>query len=183
MDAMNSATVRDLLDRQQITDCIVRSCRSIDRGDEELFRSAYHSDAEEDHGAYIGGLEGLVEFLRKAMSPFSGYQRYVSNLTVDIDGDEAHVESYYRIVLRQSGADRLMINGGRYLDRLERRDGRWAIATRVVISEWATSPEGSGVDSGEISAEPSESSFIMPRRDRDDPSYRRPLRVERIEKA
>jgi hypothetical protein len=31
----------------------------------------------------------------------------------------------------------LSMGGGRYLDRFEKRDGRWAIAARVCVRDWA----------------------------------------------
>ena len=30
----------------------------------------------------------------------------------------------------------MTLSGGRYVDRLERRDGRWAIVDRVCVVEW-----------------------------------------------
>lgn len=30
----------------------------------------------------------------------------------------------------------MIVSGGRYVDRFERRDGRWAIAARVCLVEW-----------------------------------------------
>mgnify|MGYP003694697913 CR=1 FL=1 len=30
----------------------------------------------------------------------------------------------------------MTLAGGRYVDRLERRDGRWAIVDRVCVAEW-----------------------------------------------
>jgi SnoaL-like domain len=171
LDDKEVAALRRLLDREAIVECVINSCRGIDRGDEAAFRSAYHPDAVEDHGSYVGDFEGLVEFLRRAMSMFSGYQRYVSNFEVDIDGDQAHVESYYMIVLRQPGGSTLMVNGGRYLDRLERRDGRWGIVARVVISEWGATWDGSATSE--------ESGFIPARMDKEDLSYQRPLQVAR----
>jgi hypothetical protein len=166
------AGLRRLLDREAIVECIINSCRGIDRGDEPAFRSAYHPDAVEDHGAYIGDFEGLVEFLRVAMSNFTGFQRYVSNMEIEIDGDEAHVESYYLIVLRMGEGNRPMANGGRYIDRLEKRNGKWGIVNRVVTSEWGASLDGSEASK--------DSGFISPRMDKDDISYQRPLQVTRV---
>ena len=31
----------------------------------------------------------------------------------------------------------LTMGGGRYVDRLEQRDGRWAIAARVCLRDWS----------------------------------------------
>jgi SnoaL-like domain len=164
------AALRELLDRQAIVDCIHRYARGVDRGDEELVRSAYREDALEDHGAYIGGVDGLVGFLGAAHRPFDAYQRYVSNTSVDLDGDTAHAESYYFCILRRDDRDRLLANGGRYVDRLERSDGGWRIARRVVVMEWEGAVEGGA---------PRFPVTVGARRDHDDVSYRRPLDVER----
>ena len=155
-------------------ECVNRYARGVDRADVELLRTAYHPDAIEDHGAYVGGLDGLVGFLTAAHAPFAGYQRYVTNHSVEVDGDDAHAESYYLCVLRSDGdaagatSGRLILNGGRYVDRLRRRDGRWAILRRVVVAEWETALDGGA---------PRYPSNIDARRSRDDVSYRRPLDV------
>jgi hypothetical protein len=143
LDPAEVAALRRLLDHQAIVDCVTRYARGVDRDDPELVRSAYHPDAVEDHGAYVGGVDGLVSFLAAAHRPFPGYQRYVTNSTVDIDDDRAgaHAESYYLCVLRQKGSG-LLANGGRYIDRLSRRDGQWRIANRVVVMEWEGTIEG-----------------------------------------
>lgn len=163
------AALRALLDRQAIVECIHRYARGVDRGDEELLRSAYHPDTVEDHGGHVvDGLDGLVGLLTAAHRPFSGYQRYVSNTTIELDGDLAHAESYYLCVLRQDERGRLLANGGRYVDRVERRDGEWRIARRVVVVEWEGTIEGGAPRMG---------GGVPPRRDRDDVSYSRPLEV------
>ena len=45
MDAETAALVRELKDRQEIYDCIMRYCRGIDRLDRDMLLSAYHPDA------------------------------------------------------------------------------------------------------------------------------------------
>lgn len=169
-----TAALRGLLDRQAIVDCIQRCARGVDRGDEALVRSAYHPDALEDHGAYIGDVDGLMAFLHAAHRPFDSYQRYVSNSTVELDGDVAHVESYYSCILRRDTTGRLLANGGRYVDRFERRDGEWRIARRVVVMEWEGTMEG---------GEPRFPFTVEPRRDLDDVSYLRPLEVDLTRRA
>jgi hypothetical protein len=174
LDDLDVAALRRLLDRQAIAECIVRTTRGPDRFDWDLFTSAYHPDAEEDHGSFVGDFDGVKAFIANAMMNFDGHQRYVSNFSIDIDGDEAHCESYYLIVVRMVDAGKVMMNGGRYLDRLERRDGDWRIATRAVISEWNTF-----LDSNFAAGNGGAPSFLPSRRDTEDPSYARPLRVTR----
>ncbi|XVQ16100.1 nuclear transport factor 2 family protein [Spirillospora sp. CA-255316] len=60
-------------------------------------------------------------------------QVHTHNITThscDIDGDVAHCDSYVIVVLLgKDGRTTQSISGG-YLDRLERRNGRWRIALR-----------------------------------------------------
>lgn len=162
--------LRQLLDRQAITDCIHRYARGLDRRDAELIRSAYHPDAIEDHGAYIGEVDGLVDYLFGAHARFSGDQRHVTTSNVEIDGDTAHAESYFLSAIPIDAAEKLMLTAGRYIDRLERRDGAWRILRRVVVLEWHASPKGGTVEP---------KVHVAPRLDRDDISYARPLDVTR----
>jgi hypothetical protein len=83
-------------------------------------------------------------------------------------------ESYWLSIIRRDQADKLMLAGGRYVDRLERRDGDWRIATRVVVIEWQGAIEGGA---------PDPQNRVAPRLDRDDVSYQRPLRVTRQHRA
>src|SRR3546814_8807643 len=61
------------------------------------------------------------------------------NNTVEIDGDSAHSETYYLFVARNRD-ESLWMAGGRYIDRLERRDGEWKIALRTNLIEWSCMP-------------------------------------------
>jgi hypothetical protein len=65
----------------------------------------------------------------------------------------------------------MTISGGRYVDRLERRDGRWAIVVRVCVVEWIK--ESSSSISEDVIA--MLSAAQTPTKDRSDPSYARPL--------
>lgn len=166
------AALTRLIDRQAIVDCLHRYARGLDRRDEDLLRSAYHPDAVEDHaGGYVGGLDGLVDYLFGVHEQFAGYQRYVTNTTVDIDGDQAHSESYFLSVINNGAAKggRVMLSGGRYVDRFERREDDWRIASRVVVLEWHGSADGGGLDPATTFA----------RLDRTDISYDRPLVIRR----
>jgi hypothetical protein len=65
---------------------------------------------------------------------------FISNVLIDLHGDEADVESYHiAVVGRQTdeeGPTQSTI-GGRYLDRFALRGGRWAIAERAVVFDWS----------------------------------------------
>lgn len=160
-----------LLDRQEIEDCLLRYCRGIDRHDADVVRSAYHADARDDHAARIGPGRELADWANAVHDEaFDGHQHYLTNVTIDLQGDVAHVESYYFLAGIKTGGPEHILGGGRYADRFERRDGRWAIADRIVTHEWFSDP-----DTYRTVADIS----VPPAQDRTDPVYRRPLRVTR----
>jgi hypothetical protein len=64
-------------------------------------------------------------------------------MLIDIDGDSARAETYFTAYHREhdpatgSARPRMVVYGGRYLDELARRDGRWGIVARVVAHDWS----------------------------------------------
>jgi hypothetical protein len=94
----------------------------------------------------------------------------VLNHSCEIDGDVAHAETYYLFTARNRDGTN-WIAGGRYIDRLERRDGRWRIALRCNAVEWsglipATDIPFENVPDVHLNGAAS--------RSKEDPSYRRP---------
>ncbi len=96
-----AAIVRELKDRQEIFDCLLRYCRGVDRCDREAVRSAYHPDAIDDHGDYVGDVEGFIDWA------FDYHTRYqlrtlhsISNHLCELDGDIG------RALYRPAGAQR-----------------------------------------------------------------------------
>jgi hypothetical protein len=167
--------LRQLADRLDIVDCLHRYARGMDRLDRELVRSAYHDDAVDDHVAFVGPADDFIDWAFEYHATQVRHQHYVTNHSIELDGDEAHVETYYTFVgTERDAAAPLTVFGGRYVDRFARRQGRWAIAARTCLVEWATSPASllppdlAGADSGLAAA-------IT--RDRTDISYQRPLAV------
>jgi hypothetical protein len=166
---MPSDDLQALLDRQAIADCVLRYTRGVDRADEELIRSAFFPDAIDHHGATVVGTvdDFLAAWLPRLENRHRG-QHYITNQSIDLDGDEAHVETYWLVILKPVGEDEGDLIGGRYLDRFERRDGEWRIAKRVVVHEWH-----SRLDFTPMKTETRTDGWT--RRDRSDLSYTRPL--------
>jgi hypothetical protein len=132
--------VQELLDKQAIREVMVRYCRGLDRMDPELVASVYHCDATDDHGgrsfagADIG--PGIINWSRE-LNILTG-NHHITNQTIRVDGDRAVSESYYSgfmLERRDDGASRTIQMVGRYLDRLERRNGEWRITQRLVVPE------------------------------------------------
>jgi hypothetical protein len=163
------ARLAQLLDRQEIMDCLHRYTRGVDRVDPDLIRSAFHPDAIDHHGPVNGSVDDFLAWWLPQQPPREVSQHYISNTTIDLDGDTAHAETYFTYYHKAFGAPEMTLSGGRYADRLERREDGWRIALRVVIREWSMVADGTRTGDY-LSAIPPRS-----RRDRTDPSYMRPL--------
>lgn len=169
---MDLSAVQTLLDKEAIRDVSLRYTRGIDRHDDALMASAYHPDATDDHGAFIGSGEAFVEHANRVHAQnWVCHQHYVTNQVIDLDGDTAHCESYFLAVLKRPDGVCDQV-GGRYIDRIDRRDGKWAVADRICMVEWNVEARA---DAAPLDA----SIFVSGTWDKSDPSYRRPLRVDR----
>ena len=102
MDAERLARLERLVERQDITDCLTRFSRGMDRFDRELFLSAFHPDATIAAGDFVGGPSRPVRLgARHARAgPDRDAAQLLLNHTCDIDGDTAHTETYYLFAAR-----------------------------------------------------------------------------------
>lgn len=180
----------ELLDRQDILDCIMRYARAVDRLDRDLLLSVYHRDAIDDHGTFACGPGELADFVLDMHSRLhQSHQHCILNHTCELAGDVAYTETYFMFAGINRQGRPLTLSGGRYVDRFERRDGRWAIAHRLCLRDWGLIDERP--EPGDLagfaarrSSLPSEVlEFVnagpAPARDRTDPSYSRPFVVDR----
>ena len=176
MDSNQLARLELLLDRQDILDCLTRFSRGMDRFDRALFLSAFHADAVIAAGPFVGGPDKLYEWAAAMHEQGqSATQHSLLNHSCELEGDLAHTETYYLFAARNRDATN-WVAGGRYIDKLERRDGAWKIVMRCNAIEWSgllpTLPipftDVPGVNLNGIAA-----------RSKQDISYRRPLTNKR----
>jgi ketosteroid isomerase-like protein len=136
MNAATDARLLEMLDRQDILDCIHRYCRGMDRLDRELLLSCYHPDALDQHGAFTGGPLEFWDFFSDWHATNNlAHHHSVSNHTVELSGTTAHTETYWQFEsVNPDGS--VSLHGGRYVDRFEKREGQWKIAARACLIEW-----------------------------------------------
>jgi hypothetical protein len=133
------AALQEALAKQQITDCLVRYCRGVDRCDADMLKSAYWPDATDNHGTFNGNAHAFVDWLIPALKGMDRTMHQISNVYIELDGPAARAETYCQAYHELSGPDGgkvEMIVGGRYLDRLERRGSVWKIAHRLYVMDW-----------------------------------------------
>lgn len=169
---LNSERLVHLCDRQDILDCLIRFSRAMDRFDRELFLSAFHPDATIAAGSFVGGPDALFAWAADLhqQGQISTHHNLL-NHSCQIEGDTAHTETYYLFVGRNRDETNWMA-GGRYIDRLERREGQWRIALRTNAVEWSGMVPSLPLPFTEL---PDVHANGAPARDRSDPSYARPL--------
>lgn len=175
---MANDRLQHLLDRQDIADCLTRFSRGMDRFDRDCFLSAFHENAVIAAGPFVGSAPDCWDWaipMHRAGQVLTHHS--LLNNTVEIDGDTAHSETYYQFVARNhpweaGGGETVMLAGGRYIDRLERRESTWRIALRTNIIEWSCIQPAMPLPFGDV---PDIVANGVSARDRSDPSYQRPL--------
>lgn len=139
MDAALEAQLRELLDKQAITELIHAYCNAADRHDHDKMRALYHEDAIDDHGHFAKGpamefIDKLPE-IQKAMAIL---HHNVTTVNLKLDGDRAEGEVYilaFHQVKHEGGLFDVLI-GGRYFDKYEKRGGVWKFSYRSIVADW-----------------------------------------------
>lgn len=168
------AKVEYMSDRQQIVDIYRRYTRGLNRYDIELLKSAFWSDAQINYGFDSRLRDEWVSRWQEQryLKGLSCQAHHITNETVDIAGDVAHVETYLIAFWRPKDDKSALIIGGRYIDRLDRRNGEWRIVVREFIPHFWT--EANSVFNSHFN-EASWPQSGLGAGDKSDPCYRRPL--------
>src|SRR4051794_28654698 len=135
-----SSEVEELLAERAIRRVLYRYCRGIDRRDADLIRSCYWPDAVDDHGTYVGAVEGFIEHALGELQRYERTMHMIGNVLIDHGSTEAtcesYVLSYHRLPARKVPYERDFLVALRYLDRFRLRDGEWKIQQRTCVYEW-----------------------------------------------
>jgi len=163
---MGKDPVADLIAKQEITELLYTYCRALDRVDWELLPTVFHPDAFCDYGAELfqGDRDGLARFAHGGhQHSFNAHQHQIGNILIRVEGDRAASEAYCTATFCQSGDDGEPVikqSYSRYVDRWEKRDGKWAILARKYLHM---------TDEARRSGRPDLA--VQGSRDRNDPSY------------
>ncbi len=153
----NPYSIERLADRAAIQDLLCRWSRAIDRLDYDAIRDVFHSDAIDNHGAYNGSIDGLIDWIRNRHSKIPFSMHLLGNILIEFtDTNDAVVETYTIAVQRYPADGRSSLEAlvgpvpatsaeatdlyisARYIDHVRRRDGAWRIQTRHVIFDSST---------------------------------------------
>lgn len=167
--------LRYLSDRQEILDCIVRTARGNDRFDLGRITGSYHPGAIHELGQKkISGDEYGAHANHAHAVMCEANLHNVTMHACEIDGDVAHAESYVIGFFLDNGCATARVLAGRYIDRLERRDGRWGIVLRRATVEVPLEGSARLPNKRTVAG----SGYLKGSRDQSDPSYQRPLNTD-----
>lgn len=159
-----------LRDCEEIRQAMYAYARGVDRGDQELLAPAFHDDAYDDHGNFRGNkADALAALGRSAQNKdVKASMHHLGNILIDLEGDFANVETYFVAYHRRviDGKTYTRSRAGRYLDRFEKRDGRWRVLNRRVVDDWSRLDQ---VVQTALEVGPDNTICT---RDRNDPSYK-----------
>lgn len=137
--------VADLRDRQKIKEVYVNYGRGIDRLDEQSYRKAFWPDARIGYGtteSITPDDHWNVHMQKWHKGSLKSWGHFLGNESIDIDGDTAHVEIYVvAMPMSKDEAAPGILWGGRYVDRLTRKNGEWRISAREYVPFFAMKTE------------------------------------------
>jgi hypothetical protein len=130
-------SLREISDRIQINDLLIRYTRAIDTKDWTLLDTCFVPDADVDYTA-SGGAAGkypeVRAWLAKALAPFPITAHYITNSMVQLDGDRARARTLVYNPMFFANPDGSLHDftvGATYVDELVWTDAGWRIARRV----------------------------------------------------
>jgi SnoaL-like domain len=169
------ADVQYLKDRQAILDVIHRQSRGVDRHDVDLVADAFHENSWDEHGAQVTPGKQFGHWANDTHSKGSQINmHHITTHTCEIEGEVAHAESYViGLMLNHDGVTARLL-AGRYVDRLEKRDGQWKLVVRRSTAEVCFSGDATLMTLEAFT----DRHFPKGSRDRSDLSYARPLEVD-----
>ncbi|WP_372782699.1 nuclear transport factor 2 family protein [Litorivivens sp.] len=134
-----TTSLQTLVDKQDITELIYRYCRSVDRLDEALGYSIWHDDGIADYGDfYRGPGRGVIDLICDNHRHTLHHSHQLANILINVDGEQAGSEAYVTANLRvkQGETTQQITVWTRYIDRWEKRDGRWGLVKRKALRDF-----------------------------------------------
>jgi hypothetical protein len=138
-EASREAVLRRLRDESDIRAVVAWYARGMDRGDHDLVRSCYHSDATDAHGDYNGDIDSFLAYAAEFVEAIESMTHHTCQSLIELESDRAWVETYNIVLVRRrtvDGGPPMDVRGlVRYVDLFARRDGVWRITHRKVVFE------------------------------------------------
>jgi 3-phenylpropionate/cinnamic acid dioxygenase small subunit len=135
--------------RDAVIDLLRCYASAVDSRDWQGVRNCYFADAVDDHGVVVGDRDVIVKYFEKALINFENTMHLVGEPKItDLETNIFDVLTpCIALHLARSGSEvRNLIISALYRDRVENRNGTYAIAQRKVILQDAVEFERDSTD-------------------------------------
>ena len=133
--------LRDMLDQHEIRRVLAEYCNACDRADGTMMEACYTGDDSfDDHGTVkASGPEYVAVMMDRIVERTEVMSHILGQSLINVDGDTASAETFFIGFFRLPGdeGEPAMMTQlvGRFVDKLERRDGRWKIRHRTCVRD------------------------------------------------
>ncbi|MDB5725138.1 MAG: nuclear transport factor 2 family protein [Novosphingobium sp.] len=137
------ARLQEMLDHHEIRILLAEYVHGCDRADAAHMGSVYWDDSWDDHGiTQAPGPEFARVMTERILTDSDTLSHLLGQSLIKVDGETAGVETYFiavTTVIAADGTRSCNQLGGRYVDRLERREGQWKVKHRIAMRDWSIS--------------------------------------------
>ena len=135
---MTGDPVQVLVDRDAIYDIMMRYAHGVDQREMEIVRACFAPDLVTvgwGGGADSLDRDALIRFI-SGVGHFRETMHMMGNQLIEVDGDSASMDTFAQLTHRlDDDSDKLLVSS-RYVEKLTRRDGEWAITQRGGEPAW-----------------------------------------------
>jgi SnoaL-like domain len=140
-EATMETELRELLDKQAISELLYAYAEGIDRRDGGLLERVFAPDCQLHYGAYDQPATTLIKSWRSDTPPlFLMTHHLYGNIVVRFHGVDRARSITYFFAQHRARHDGHIVDEmvrGRYLDRLVKANGEWRFAERTIVFDWS----------------------------------------------
>jgi hypothetical protein len=129
----------EISDRLELEKLVTDYATAVDSRQFQEFNNLFTIDAHIDYTA-VGGIKGnlqeIISYLESALEFFPNYQHFISNISLDIQGNEASGKVMCFNPM-QTQEDKVFFLGMWYQDTYKKIEDQWFISSRVEESSWS----------------------------------------------
>jgi hypothetical protein len=134
------ARIQEMLDHYEIRKTLAEYCHACDRADADLMGSLYTgNDSFDDHGLVRAAGPEYAKLMTDLILKRSEVVSHILGQSlIKTDGNHAEAETFFLGLMRvRSPAGEPLLNqlAGRFIDKLERIDGKWKIKHRIAVRD------------------------------------------------
>jgi len=138
--------IQELLDLRAIEQLMVRYADRIDANDPDGAAACFAEDGIGNYWGKFQGRKAIAARLSKILDRFSATSHHLSNVSIQLDGDQATSMAYVYAFHRMADTNDPMHYWGRWVDRLVRLEEGWRFAEREVVGIGSVEPDDAGRD-------------------------------------